>query len=59
MENKTKERYKAHEALIPGKRDTEWGVFDRVTRKLIERAGKEERYPEACARNRAKQLNEG
>jgi len=34
-----------------------WGVLDRESGELVERADMIERYPEAWARNRAEQLN--
>ena len=34
-----------------------WGVLDRESGELVERAKKVERYPQTWARNRADQLN--
>jgi hypothetical protein len=43
--------------FIPFQLKTQWGVLDRKTGELIEKAGSTERYPETWARTRADQLN--
>lgn len=43
---------------IPFELRSKWGVLDRHTGELIEKAGSTERLPESWARTRANQLNE-
>jgi hypothetical protein len=43
---------------LKGKTRRRWGVLNRQTGELVERATAIEKYPEAWARNRADQLNE-
>jgi len=43
---------------IPFQLRNQWGVLDRTTGELTEKAGKTERYPESWARTRAEQLNQ-
>lgn len=43
--------------FIPFELRKQWGVLDRSTGELTEKAGRTERYPESWARTRADQLN--
>lgn len=45
--------------FIPFQMTKQWGVLDRESGELVQKARRTERYPEQWARHRADQLNKG